>query len=90
MLCYAVLCYARCPHVLACVAPLPDAAADAAGWMAAGCAECGATGENMLCLECHAVLCGRYVKGHAAKHAAAHPGGHRLVVGMADLSCWCS
>jgi len=49
---------------------------------------CGAQGENWVCCFCGAVLCSRYVKGHAAKHAETNPD-HCISVSFADCSCWC-
>jgi hypothetical protein len=51
------------------------------------CATCGNVGENMLCLECNAVHCGRHVRGHALNHHEQT--GHAMVLAFADLSCWC-
>lgn len=53
----------------------------------APCAACGNVGENMLCLECGLVHCGRHVKGHAVAHA--EDSGHAITAGFADLSFWC-
>lgn len=51
------------------------------------CKECGNVGENMVCLTCYEVHCGRHVKQHMLSHHEATQ--HPLVVGFADLSCWC-
>jgi hypothetical protein len=53
----------------------------------APCAECQHVGENMICLTCFEVHCGRHVQGHMMQHhsATAHP----IVCGMVDLSFWC-
>merc|ERR1711887_174758 len=51
------------------------------------CIECGNIGENMLCLECGEVHCGRHVKGHAVAHMQGS--GHAITAGFADLSFWC-
>lgn len=53
----------------------------------APCQECGAVGENMQCLICREVHCGRHVKKHMLAHHEATK--HPLVVGFADLSFWC-
>ncbi|CAE8606328.1 unnamed protein product, partial [Polarella glacialis] len=44
-------------------------------------------GENMLCLACHEVHCGRHVGQHMLKHNESI--GHPLVMGFMDLSFWC-
>lgn len=69
----------------------------------AGCADCGSTRENWLCLSCHQVRCSRYVSGHAAAHAESHQqtteaadgggGGasshdHQIAISLSDLSIW--
>jgi len=76
---YQVYPQTSSPH-LDCVsaAPLDGAAALRAA--------CGATGENWVCLGCHAVLCSRYVAGHAAAHAAST--GHLIACSLSDLSFW--
>ncbi len=53
----------------------------------APCTECGNVGENMQCLTCFVVMCGRHVQGHMVQHHEAS--GHPMVVGFADLSFWC-
>jgi len=78
----------KCQHVLTSLSPLPESPdAAASAWLKTPCQECGAVGENMLCLECHAVFCGRYVKQHSLAHADASK--HKLVMGLADMSVWC-
>eukprot|EP01063_Lacrimia_lanifica_P040488 TRINITY_DN918_c0_g2_i1.p1 TRINITY_DN918_c0_g2~~TRINITY_DN918_c0_g2_i1.p1 ORF type:complete len:702 (+),score=195.46 TRINITY_DN918_c0_g2_i1:129-2234(+) len=74
-----------CPHC----DDVPQAAAAAADGVdpAAPCTTCGHVGENMLCLICNEVHCGRHVEGHMVKHHEAT--GHPLVMGFSDLSCWC-
>ena len=59
---------------------------DGAAALRAPCASCGAEGENWVCLSCHATHCSRYVRGHAADHAAAS--GHHLACSLSDLSFW--
>lgn len=54
---------------------------------AAPCGTCSNVGENMQCLVCFAVFCGRHVKKHMLQHHDET--GHPLVVGFADLSIWC-
>eukprot|EP00755_Sulcionema_specki_P002368 Sspe_Gene.118515::Locus_112155_Transcript_2_3_Confidence_0.500_Length_555::g.118515::m.118515 len=51
------------------------------------CGVCGNVGENMMCLACHEVHCGRHVLQHMVAHheATAHP----IVCGFIDLSFWC-
>ena len=70
------------PH-LDCVIAAP---LDGAGALRAACGCCGAQGENWVCLGCHAVLCSRYVSGHAAAHAAET--GHQIACSLRDLSFW--
>jgi NAD-dependent histone deacetylase SIR2 len=53
----------------------------------APCELCSNVGENMQCLTCFRVLCGRHVQGHMLEHHDST--GHPLVVGFADLSFWC-
>lgn len=53
----------------------------------AQCSACGNVGENMTCLTCHSVFCGRHVKGHMLEHFEQEQ--HPLVCGFVDLSFWC-
>jgi len=53
----------------------------------APCTDCGSAGENMLCLMCETVRCGRHVQGHMKKHAESST--HPMTMGFADLSIWC-
>lgn len=71
-----------CPHTC-CVGKDGDLTVD----VAAPCCECGSCGENMLCLQCGAVHCGRHVEGHGVKHNQSS--GHPMSCGFADLSFWC-
>lgn len=72
-----------CPHTTDGVKPSGDVVLDLKG----PCASCGNVGENMLCLFCHQVHCGRYAKEHMLQHNAAT--GHPIVCGFLDLSFWC-
>jgi hypothetical protein len=71
-----------CPHT-SCVHFAPDQVFD----LNAPCTTCGNTGENMICLQCGVVACGRHVASHMVSHhdATQHP----MVCGMIDLSFWC-
>lgn len=51
------------------------------------CATCGHVGENMICLNCHAVHCGRHANAHMIDHHEQT--GHAMVMGFKDLSVWC-
>eukprot|EP00429_Kryptoperidinium_foliaceum_P088024 CAMPEP_0176188538 /NCGR_PEP_ID=MMETSP0121_2-20121125/2966_1 /TAXON_ID=160619 /ORGANISM="Kryptoperidinium foliaceum, Strain CCMP 1326" /LENGTH=548 /DNA_ID=CAMNT_0017527115 /DNA_START=30 /DNA_END=1676 /DNA_ORIENTATION=+ len=51
------------------------------------CGTCGNVGENMLCLSCHKVFCGRHVQQHMLAHHEET--GHAIVCGFCDLSFWC-
>ncbi|KAL3893209.1 MAG: hypothetical protein SGPRY_014388, partial [Prymnesium sp.] len=59
------------------------------------CEQCGASGENWLCLHCGESRCSRYVKAHCLAHwqasrAEAQPAlGHHLAISLSDLSVWC-
>jgi mono-ADP-ribosyltransferase sirtuin 6 len=53
----------------------------------APCSECGNIGENMVCLTCGLISCGRHVSGHMEQHHD-HTG-HPMVCGMIDISFWC-
>jgi len=79
---HAVTPLEDCPHTAAGVRP-DGMTAD----VQAPCEACGHVGENMQCLTCHVVRCGRHVAGHMLEHSEAT--GHPLVVGFADLSFWC-
>jgi len=48
---------------------------------------CGNIGENMVCLQCGVIMCGRHVRGHMKRHGEET--GHPLVMGFVDLSFWC-
>eukprot|EP00450_Noctiluca_scintillans_P000642 CAMPEP_0194482980 /NCGR_PEP_ID=MMETSP0253-20130528/4713_1 /TAXON_ID=2966 /ORGANISM="Noctiluca scintillans" /LENGTH=649 /DNA_ID=CAMNT_0039322573 /DNA_START=42 /DNA_END=1987 /DNA_ORIENTATION=- len=51
------------------------------------CATCKNVGENMVCLACHEVHCGRHVQQHMLAHHESS--GHPIVAGFVDLSFWC-
>ena len=53
----------------------------------APCVDCGNVGENMLCLGCNTVRCGRHVQEHMLMHhlETSHP----IVAGFIDLTFWC-
>merc|ERR1712110_142559 len=72
-----------CPHTGTDVLAIDQISYD----IKAPCSTCGNVGENMLCLGCHAVYCGRHVKQHMLAHHDST--GHPLVCGMIDLSFWC-
>lgn len=72
----------HCPHCCE-VFLKPDVVID----VQQPCKDCGNVGENMLCLSCFSVFCGRHVHGHMINHNnATH---HPIVAGFADLSFWC-
>eukprot|EP01061_Rhynchopus_euleeides_P027172 TRINITY_DN44256_c0_g1_i1.p1 TRINITY_DN44256_c0_g1~~TRINITY_DN44256_c0_g1_i1.p1 ORF type:complete len:534 (+),score=211.02 TRINITY_DN44256_c0_g1_i1:78-1679(+) len=79
---FAVAPQASCPHCPGIISP-EALTVD----LKASCSECGNVGENMLCLGCHTVCCGRHVKQHMLAHheATSHP----MVCGFIDLSFWC-
>eukprot|EP00301_Raphidiophrys_heterophryoidea_P002840 c11310_g1_i3.p1 GENE.c11310_g1_i3~~c11310_g1_i3.p1 ORF type:complete len:610 (-),score=118.29 c11310_g1_i3:95-1924(-) len=51
------------------------------------CVDCGNVGENMLCMDCFQIHCGRHVNQHAVAHF--EKANHAVVMGFADLSFWC-
>ncbi|KAA0190264.1 Histone deacetylase 6, partial [Fasciolopsis buskii] len=79
---FAVTPLPWCPH-LASVRNSPDWAPN----VNATCGRCENELENWVCLNCHAVYCGRYANSHMLEHfsSARHP----LVLSFADLSSWC-
>ncbi|XP_059818792.1 histone deacetylase 6-like, partial [Hypanus sabinus] len=79
---YAVTPLTSCPQLKA-VRPVPDSGLDV--WQP--CQECGAKGENWVCLSCYQVYCGRYVNAHMEGHW--RESGHPFVLSYADLSAWC-
>eukprot|EP01062_Namystynia_karyoxenos_P043282 TRINITY_DN316_c0_g1_i1.p1 TRINITY_DN316_c0_g1~~TRINITY_DN316_c0_g1_i1.p1 ORF type:complete len:570 (+),score=213.77 TRINITY_DN316_c0_g1_i1:88-1710(+) len=72
-----------CPHCPTSIKSAEGVCVD----LHAPCQTCGNKGENMLCLACHAVHCGRHVQQHMLAHHAAT--GHPIVCGFIDLSFWC-
>jgi len=80
---FAVEPLRTCPHTEALAHQFPTVTVD----VSAPCVDCGNTGENMMCLICSSVRCGRHVKAHMMEHHAATQ--HPLVVGFEDLSFWC-
>eukprot|EP00754_Rhynchopus_humris_P012190 Rhum_TRINITY_DN14273_c1_g2::Rhum_TRINITY_DN14273_c1_g2_i2::g.76385::m.76385/K11416/SIRT6, SIR2L6; mono-ADP-ribosyltransferase sirtuin 6 len=79
---YSVLPMQNCEHCR-----LISHAADLALDLKAPCGTCGNVGENMICLTCHEVHCGRHVSQHMVAHNEAT--GHNIVCGFRDLSFWC-
>jgi len=53
----------------------------------APCALCKNEQENMICMTCFTVCCGRHVKQHMVQHHEKTK--HPIVMGTADLSFWC-
>eukprot|EP01065_Artemidia_motanka_P050424 TRINITY_DN8623_c0_g1_i1.p1 TRINITY_DN8623_c0_g1~~TRINITY_DN8623_c0_g1_i1.p1 ORF type:complete len:562 (+),score=213.65 TRINITY_DN8623_c0_g1_i1:69-1688(+) len=53
----------------------------------APCGTCGNVGENMMCMSCHEVHCGRHVSQHMLAHNTRTK--HPIVCGFIDLSFWC-
>ncbi|XP_035701530.1 histone deacetylase 6 isoform X3 [Folsomia candida] len=51
------------------------------------CGVCGHEGDNLVCLVCYKVLCGRYVNQHMVMHSSEC--GHPIALSFADLSIWC-
>ncbi|KAG7300332.1 hypothetical protein JYU34_015922 [Plutella xylostella] len=51
------------------------------------CSECSVKDQIWLCLQCGAVHCGRYVNGHAEKHAQATD--HQLCISCDNFSVYC-
>jgi NAD-dependent histone deacetylase SIR2 len=79
---FAVQPSATCPHCPS--VAIPDGVTID---VHAPCADCGNVGENMVCLTCWEVHCGRHVHQHMLAHHEAT--GHPLVCGFVDLSFWC-
>jgi len=80
---FAVQPVSDCPHTCTHVLPADGFTFDPR----ARCQTCGNVGENMLCLACHAIHCGRHVGQHMLAHNAATS--HPMVCGFIDLSFWC-
>ena len=72
----------HCPHVKD--APIVDASTVVIG---KPCADCGAVGENWICLITGATRCSRYVNKCSLKHYEANPE-HFLALSLSDLSVW--
>jgi len=51
------------------------------------CSICGNHGENMLCVTCGKIFCGRHKKKHALQHFSSSD--HCIAIGLDDLSIWC-
>jgi len=60
---------------------------DTAKLLKAPCAICKNEQENMICMTCYTVCCGRHVKQHMVQHHEKTK--HPIVLGTADLSFWC-
>jgi histone deacetylase 6 len=80
---FAVQPKRHCEHCDLLAGLLPNITLD----LNAPCGQCGNVGENMQCLSCFSVYCGRHVKGHMLEHHEQT--NHPMVVGFADLSFWC-
>eukprot|EP00428_Durinskia_dybowskii_P003642 CAMPEP_0170301408 /NCGR_PEP_ID=MMETSP0116_2-20130129/50964_1 /TAXON_ID=400756 /ORGANISM="Durinskia baltica, Strain CSIRO CS-38" /LENGTH=691 /DNA_ID=CAMNT_0010553231 /DNA_START=6 /DNA_END=2081 /DNA_ORIENTATION=- len=80
---FAVQPVADCPHTGSDVNCTDELHVD----LKAPCATCQNVGENMLCLHCHQVHCGRHVSQHMLAHHDQT--GHAIVSGFVDLSFWC-
>jgi len=63
-----------------------DVRAPCSGTLSDGTA-CGNLGENMQCLSCGVVRCGRHVHGHMMNHYADTT--HPLICGYVDSTFWC-
>jgi mono-ADP-ribosyltransferase sirtuin 6 len=72
-----------CPHTHECGGFRPNQVID----LEAPCVTCGNIGENMTCLTCGVIACGRHVASHMLAHHEAT--GHSMVCGFMDISFWC-
>ena len=72
-----------CPHTCECIGFRPNQVVD----LAAPCSDCEHVGENMICLTCGHVACGRHVQSHMVAHREKT--GHSMVCGFMDISFWC-
>lgn len=81
---YAVTPIAWCEHLSSIVAFPDDKGIDTS----ALCETCSTPRENWVCLTCHHVYCGRYIKEHMARHFEEMA--HSIVLSFADLSVWCN
>ncbi|XP_040163528.1 ubiquitin carboxyl-terminal hydrolase 3-like [Anopheles arabiensis] len=61
------------------------AAASSKQWK---CTECSISKDSWMCLQCGAVLCGRYDNGHALKHSNAHQN-HNICMNTSNQSVFC-
>uniref|UniRef100_A0A182QVN5 Ubiquitin carboxyl-terminal hydrolase n=1 Tax=Anopheles farauti TaxID=69004 RepID=A0A182QVN5_9DIPT len=52
------------------------------------CTECSISKDNWMCLQCGAVLCGRYDNGHALKHSSTHQN-HNICMNTSNQSVYC-
>jgi mono-ADP-ribosyltransferase sirtuin 6 len=72
-----------CPHTVECKGFRPNQVID----LETPCTSCANVGENMVCLTCGTIECGRFVNSHMLKHNEET--GHSMVCGFMDLSFWC-
>eukprot|EP00759_Apiculatamorpha_spiralis_P006265 PhF_6_TR13663/c0_g1_i1/m.21939/K11416/SIRT6, SIR2L6; mono-ADP-ribosyltransferase sirtuin 6 len=80
---HAVTPLEDCPHTRDCVGFKQGEMVD----LQSTCSACGNVGENMICLSCKHIGCGRHVNSHMVAHNAET--GHNIVCGFMDLSFWC-
>ncbi|XP_053664790.1 ubiquitin carboxyl-terminal hydrolase 3-like [Anopheles marshallii] len=52
------------------------------------CTECSISKDNWMCLQCGAVLCGRYDNGHALKHSNMNKN-HNICMNTSNQSVYC-
>ncbi|XP_050077231.1 ubiquitin carboxyl-terminal hydrolase 3-like [Anopheles maculipalpis] len=52
------------------------------------CTECSISKDNWMCLQCGAVLCGRYDNGHALKHSNTKKN-HNICMNTSNQSVYC-
>uniref|UniRef100_A0A182JZL9 Ubiquitin carboxyl-terminal hydrolase n=1 Tax=Anopheles christyi TaxID=43041 RepID=A0A182JZL9_9DIPT len=62
-----------------------SAAASSKHWK---CTECSISKDSWMCLQCGAVLCGRYDNGHALKHSNTHSN-HNICMNTSNQSVFC-
>lgn len=79
---HAVEPFLHCPHVNA-VQPVPTSGL----YSNQECLQCGALGENWVCLTCYEVHCSRYHGSHMVEHNCLSK--HPIALSYADLSIWC-
>ncbi|XP_052896763.1 ubiquitin carboxyl-terminal hydrolase 3-like [Anopheles moucheti] len=63
----------------------PSSAAASKHWK---CTECSISKDNWMCLQCGAVLCGRYDNGHALKHSNMNKN-HNICMNTSNQSVYC-